>query len=153
EMMTYWMTRARESKHPVFRIRYAGLAWELAPNVKGAQRDVEMARVLIDSTIDLSHRGLGNADVALIPKLGWALSVAISLRDAIRLASMREAILAFEDRVAQDQFPGLWGFSFDLLLSDRHIDPKRTEATPEQRQKILGDLEARLVRLSSVEDV
>jgi hypothetical protein len=47
----------------------------------------------------------------------------------------------------------LWGFSFDLLLSDHHIDPRRTEATPEQRQKILSDLEARLTRLSSIEDV
>jgi hypothetical protein len=65
-ILAYWVDRARASKHPVFRIRYAGLAWELAPKVKGTQRVVEMAHILVDSIIELSQRGLGEADVALV---------------------------------------------------------------------------------------
>lgn len=50
--------------------------------------------------------------------------------------------MEYERLVAEDSKPGLWGFSFDLLVNSRKV-----QLTDEEEQEIITDLEARLTRL------
>lgn len=74
--------------------------------------------------------------------------MAVSLRDDARIAAVRCSILDYEERVAVDESPGLWGFGFDLLLDDK----RKTGTTPEEETRIITALESRLARLSGHDD-
>jgi hypothetical protein len=58
------------------------------------------------------------------------------------ITSAKEIILDYERFVAEDSKPGLWGFSFDLL-----IDNKKVVLSTEEEQEVIGSLEDRLNRL------
>lgn len=53
-----------------------------------------------------------------------------------------------EDKVAEDKYPGLWGFSFDTLINN-----KKVELEPNQEEKIILDLENRFLRLVKTDAV
>jgi hypothetical protein len=142
KMIEYWAGRAERAKHPVPRIRYADLVWDFARKIDGAKADVRMARIVVDATIDAVTRNLIEHEVLGFERLSRALDVALSISDQARVDAVRDAIIAYEDAVAEDDTPGLWGFSFDLLLEGNKIT--LSEA---QRQKIVTDLEGRLARL------
>ena len=121
EMLDYWARRAREAKHPIMRARYAGLVWEFTRAVTGQPADAETARIRIDSLLDVAARDLHKHETDVIAKLEHALTLAARLNDAERLERVRDTILAYEDRVADDDKLGLWGFSYDLLCKKRSV--------------------------------
>jgi len=139
-----WEKRAREVSHPVLRYRFASLAWDLAR--KGNRKpNSEMATRTIDSALDSIGQRLCRRKHDCIEFAKYAIMVALQIRDEGRLAKMRDTVLAFEDDFAQDRKCGTWGHAYDLLVSN-----KRSGVTDEQLDKILKDLEDRLVALSEV---
>jgi hypothetical protein len=139
DMVQYWMNRSRISKHPVLTARYADLVWEFTKVVTGKQPDIEFAQLTIDNVIHLAHNGSYSRDIGVIKKLERALSLALQTNDSNRVEQLKSTIMSFEDRVAEDDKPGLWGFSFDLL-----IDKKKINLTEAEQHKIISDLETRL---------
>lgn len=147
DVVNHWVSRARSALHPLLRVRYADAAWDLWPKDGAGRCPPDVPRVMIDAALAVVQPGIGPCDVESIQLLRRALSVAVSLRDGTRVEQVRDAILALEDRIGVDHLPGLWGFSFDMLL-----DAPRVPLTDEHTSKIISDLEARLARLSSVTD-
>jgi hypothetical protein len=143
----YWAKRAREARHPVLKMRYADLCWEFQKRFGGAAPNVELAHIVIDATIHAAARKLVKHEVNGKKKLARALVIALAIHDKSRVAKVRDAIVDYEDTVARDEFAGLWGFSYDLIVDDKKI-PK----SPALVSKIIGDLEARLMRLCAVRD-
>lgn len=115
EMVQYWTDRARQARHPIMRARYANLVWDLAKIVTGNRPDFRMAQGAVDAIIEIARSDCHECQSDVIDKLERALSLALSLNDASRIESVRDAIIEYEDRVAVDGKPGLWGFSYDLL--------------------------------------
>ncbi|MGH7889633.1 MAG: DUF4209 domain-containing protein [Thermodesulfobacteriota bacterium] len=147
EMIVYWTKRATEAKHPILKARYADLVWDFSKTVTGKAAHFSMSQITIDSILDIAQNDLHEHEIYVIVKLKRALSLAISLNDFQRIEKVSDTIIAYEDKVAEDDKPGIWGFSYDLLLEN-----KKLALTEEQKQKIINDLEARLHRLSNEDE-
>lgn len=142
DTLNYWKRRALEAHHPCLRGRYADLVWDFSKAAMGPSPEVEFARIAIDATLEMAAHGLYKYDVSIIKKLGRSLSLSLGINDQGRVIATRDAILAFEDRIGQDQLLGTWGFSFDLLLGNSKI---ALEAG--QVDHIISMLEERLSRI------
>lgn len=143
EVLEYWAKRARESKHPVLKARYAGLVWDLTRAATKASPPIEMAWIRIDSIIEIAAQGGQEFEVQTIKQLEHALRVSVAINGPVRVERVRNAILAYADQVGEDDKPGLWCFVYDLLW-----DQKKVPLTEAQKAKIISDLEARLARVS-----
>lgn len=144
--ISYWAKRAIEAPHPVFKARYANVAWDLATMAPGMKQDYKMAQLAIDSTVALSEGSYHKYETQVIQKLACALGLAHQINDRERIACTRDAMISYEERIAVDEKAGLWGFCFDYLVREGLGRP-----TDEQVTKIISQLEARLERLSDPE--
>jgi predicted RNase H-like nuclease len=143
EMITYWERRSCEASHPVLRARYADLCWDFSKVVTGETADFRTAQAAIDAIVELARDARHKYPTSVIAKLRRALSLACSLNDSARARRVRDAIIAYEDSVAEDDKPGLWGFSLDLLSGC-----KKAHLTEAQGKRLIASLEDRLQRLS-----
>jgi hypothetical protein len=145
-VLEHWVARARQTKHPLLRIRYADAAWDFAQALKSWTCPHDVPRLMIDATVDLVARNLMPHQVDGIRFLRRAMFAAIRLRDDSCIERVRDAVIAYEDLIAVDHFPGIWGFSFDILIAENNKVPLR----PDQREKLIADLEGRLSRLADI---
>lgn len=153
ETINHWSQRAQQVKHPVLKTRYAHLFWEFTKRITGEYPAIDFARTVIDSSIELTSIDYEKYDAILfkvvVPKkLASALTIAISIKDVPRIKAVVNALIAYEHRVGQDEYPATWGFSFDHLIGN-----KGAGLSLEQKDKIVQDLESRLYRVSNSEAV
>ena len=147
DILAYWNKRASEAEHPILKARYADLVWDLSKVVANASSYVQMAYIAIDSRLEIALQDLHSNKIDTIEHLRRALVLAISLNDHNRIEKVRDTIIAYEDKVAEDDKAGLWGFSYDLLVGHKKVSlPKDVE------EKIIRDLENRLDRLTQPTD-
>lgn len=146
-IIEYWARRAREARHPVLAARYGDLVWEFAPHVEGAKRDPECARLSIRATIEMAARDLYKYDVHVFRKLGRALSLALSLRDDPLAKAVADALIAYENRLAQDDKPGLWGHCFDIFVAEQ--SSQKVRMSTDVVGEIVDQLEKRLSRVTA----
>lgn len=143
EMIEYWWKRAKESSNPVLTARYCGLVWDFKNKITGENPTHEVCRLYISSLIEIANGDFHKYEVNTYTKLKRALSLAIGLNDDTLISRCKYAIINFEDRHSIDDKPGLWGYSFDLLIGN-----KRIRLTDEEERKIISDLEEKLARLT-----
>jgi len=142
EIISYWEKRVTESKHPVFKARYSNLVWDFSEKIKGEKPHYTIAQIFIDSVIELAEKNLHRYPTDTIKKLERALSLALSINDKERIDKLIDTIINYEEKVAEDHKPGLWGFSYKLLVKN-----KKAQINVDKEQKILRDLEERFERL------
>src|SRR5262249_4672047 len=145
-VIAYWEGRAGASRHPIIRMRYADLVWEFGRRAKGPV-SAALPRVVIDATLTAATSGLFKDTHSGRTRLVRALELALALREAERVIAVRDALVAYERRVADDSLPGTWGFSFDELLENRR---KQVPMPDELVGDLVADLEARLARLTGL---
>ena len=121
EMIEYWARRSEEAKNPLFRARYADLVWDFAKKITGTSADVKYARIVIDQTIQIAQGHCCKYETAVVAKLERALGLSLAINDHQRLNLIVRTIIQYEDRIGEDSKPGLWGFSFDLLVGNKKI--------------------------------
>jgi len=144
----YWARRAHEAANPLLKGLYADLIWDLSRRVTQQAPGIEFARVAIDGYVDAARGRRLQYEHPTFGILARALCLALSVKDAPRIANAIQALIDYEDAVAIDNKPGLWGQSFDLLVKNPNVP--LTEA---QRTKIIGDMEGRLARTSDVQNL
>lgn len=142
EKLDYWLSRLKVTQNPIMKSRYADLVWEFSETV-GKKKDFKMAQAVIDNNITIVKERLYNNEFSALSKLERGLYLALKLSDKVRIKTIKELILEFEDAIAEDEKPGTWSFSFDLLLKNR------IDLTAAERSKIISDLEERVKRLRS----
>ena len=147
DTFAYWSNRTSLASHPVLKARYADLVWEFSKLVTEARSDVRMAHIAIDSRLEIAQSDLHSHRTDVIDHLKRALLLSISLNDSARICNTRDAIIAFEERIAEDEKAGLWGFSYDLLVGNRKVSLSK-----DLEDKIIRDLEGRLNRLTRYND-
>lgn len=147
EMVQYWTERAAVARHPVIRARYADLVWDFSKIIVGTSAPYNIGWTAIDSIIEIAKKNCHKYEVQVITKLERALSLALALNDTARIEAVLGAVVSYEDHIAQDSKPGLWGFAYDLLLERNKI------AMPERlTRKLIDDLESRLKRVAKPEN-
>jgi len=142
EIIAYWERRAKESNHPIFKARYSNLVWDFSEKVKGEKPNYSIAQIFIDSVIEIVEKDLHKCPTNVIEKLERALSLALNINDKVRLKKLVGTITNYEEKIAEDTKPGLWGFSYELLVKNKKI-----QLDKEIEQKIIRDLEERYDRL------
>lgn len=142
EIISYWENRAKESSHPVFKARYSNLVWDFSEKVKKEKPAYSIAQIFVDSVIEIAKKDLHKCDVDVITKLERALSLALSINDGERINKLVDAVINYEEKIAEDDKPGLWGFSYELLVKN-----KKVSLSKEKEQKIIKELEKRFERL------
>ena len=146
EILSYWSTRAEEASHPILKTRYADLVWTFAKVVRDVSPTFRMAHIAIDSRLEISKRDLPEYDIATVEHLKRALTLSVSLSDTKRFEQTRHAIIAFEDKISEDDKLGTWGFSYNLLISGNY---KKHPLPANLEDKIISTLERRRQRLVS----
>jgi len=139
EVLEYCVARARQAKHPLLRVRYSDAAWDFAQALKTWTCPHDIPRLMIDATVDLVVRKLMPHQVDGIRCLRRAMFAGIRLNDTSCVERVRDAVIAFEDLIAADHLPGIWGFSFDILLAEN----KKVALRTDQSEKLIADLELR----------
>jgi hypothetical protein len=147
EIIAYWQERARTARHPLLQRRYADLAWEFGRRAKLAV-DVALPRTAIDATVAAAGTKLFKHSTVGFTGLKRGLALAQSIRDDARVVTVRDALIAYEDAVAEEAFPGTWGIAFDELVAAKS---KHIPVPPGFVAKLISDLEARLGRLARPE--
>ncbi len=145
--LEYWQNRHRATSNIVARMRYADLIWDFSKTVAGSNPDVEYAQSVIDSTIDLLKKGWYESVRHAWLAIERALSVALSINDKARVAKVRDELIRYENSVCNDESPGSWGRSFDLLVLNKSVDLPDV-----QEDRIILDLEGRLARVVSPDE-
>jgi hypothetical protein len=151
EMVEYYEQRAVDVKHPVLKTRYANLVWEFSRRIAGKKPSIEFARMIIDGNLEIPALITDGNDTdsliakILVPKkLNRALTLSISINDQDRIRKSVEAMIAYEDRIAEDDKQATWGFSFDNLMTGQKDVLNR-----EEKEKLVNDHEKRLERITT----
>jgi lysyl-tRNA synthetase class 1 len=139
--VAYWEERARACNNPVMRARYADLAWDLKRMITGEKKNVDYARIAIDSYLAAADQGLYAMEVCGIQWVGRALDLSVSIDDTERIKRVVEFMFEFYGRVAKREMPGTWFFLFDNLYGQRFVSPG-------QESRIIENLEAMLSKAS-----
>ena len=116
EILSYWRERAETSKHPSLICRYADLVVDFEPAVKRTGIDYKLAQKVIDSTIEICSKNLDDG-LGCKTKLKRALAVAKQINYSDRLENLKRSIIETEDKFAETDKPGLWGYALTSLLS------------------------------------
>lgn len=146
ETILYWTKRAREAKHPVLIERYSDAAFDLA-KLAGEKPDYTLAQLAIDSMLKVCRDELVEG-IYQRQEIHRALMLAMRISDKPRLTQVIREVVDVEQRIAEDDKPGLWGFAFKWLVLDGY---EKVEITEEIEQALLNDLEERLERLIAPE--
>lgn len=146
DCILYWEQRASSVAHPLLRSRYALLSWEFSSLDRTMPSAVSAARSAIDAAIEMGARGAHKYERHIIRKLDRALSIALSIRDAARAERVRDAILAYEDRIISESKYVFVGFAYDLLLVDKSTRKLVDDRT---RDIIVGSMETCLESVCS----
>jgi hypothetical protein len=143
-MLDYWEKRANESINPILKSRYSGLVWDFKNIITGNNATHEICRLYINALVDIANGDFHKYEVNTYSKLERALSLAISINDNELIEKVKNALLSFEQRHSKDDKPGLWGYSFDLLVGNKKIILSDIE-----EKKIIDELEEKLKRLTT----
>jgi len=148
EIISYWEKRAKESKHPIFKARYSNLVWDFSEKIKGEKPHYSIAQIFIDSVVEITEKDLHKYEVNVIKKLERALSLALSINDRGRKQKLIDTIINYEKRIAKDDKPGSWGFSYELLVNNSSLKLDENKIL-----EIIKDLENRFERLLEKADL
>lgn len=138
----YWSKRAREAKHPILVGQYADIAFDLA-GIAGKKPDHTLAQLAIDSVLSTCASNLVEGIYQRV-EIHRALTLSLKISDKERLSKVISAIVDIEKKIAIDDKPGLWGFSFEWIVIEGEEKFELDKAIEDQ---LLHDLEERLKRL------
>ena len=141
ETISYWEQRAKEVGNPILKARYSNLVWDFSERVKGERPHYSIAQIFIDSVVEIAGKNL-HKPVDVIKKLERALFLALAINDSERINKLINTIINYEEKVAEDNKPGLWGFSYELLVKNKKI-----KLSKNKEFEIVSDLENRFERL------
>lgn len=147
EMVDYWEGRANETQNPVLASRYYGLVWDFKEKISGKKPSHELCRKYISALLHQVNEDYGLHQVYYFNRLRRALDLSIELNDKELIESSKQAILNAEGKYSEDTKPGLWGYSFDLLVGNKKVNLSESE-----EGDIIKELELKLQRLTSTEN-
>ncbi len=148
DILSYWRKRAYSSKNPFLVTRYADLVVDFETIIKKTKVDYLFARKVIGSTIEMCTLNLEDA-LGCKTKLKRALELAIRFGDQDTLEEIKKTIIQTEDKFAQDEKAGLWGYAFQWLILE---NAKKVLMSLEDTNKLVRNIELRLTRLAATED-
>lgn len=144
EIMDYWAKRAKETNNPILKARYSGLIWDFSKPILSVNPDYKIGLDYIKSLIEIVESRNFKYETDLIIKIKRAIQLAIGLKAVELIENAKKATIELENEIAENDKPGLWGFSYDILVCNKKIN-----LTADEEEKIIKTLELRFVELST----
>jgi len=135
----YYKKRANETKNASLKYRYSDLVIDFEKKLS-KKVDIIYYQYAIDSVITLLKKSDLHG-VVLKNMLERAACLAKWVNDKERMNNLKKASIAFEKKVAEDDKPGLWGFTLELFLLENDV------LTEEESKKQISILEKRFLSL------
>ncbi len=132
EIIKYWKKRAKESKNPVLKSRYADLVIDFNPKILKERADVEFYNIVIDSNIKIFNEELADV-LSCQVKLKRAFQLELEIKKEIS-NNLKQALIQLDKRGKLDK-PGTWGFAFELLVLNKN---KKIKLTNEEKEELLN---------------
>ena len=145
-VIDHWAKRARSISHPVLKARYADLVWDLAPAIAKTRRDVEMARLAIDTYLAAAQPKFQTELHERLESVLRAFDLANLINDERRADEARERLLALQ-REAVKAKEGFWWLAYDRLMDD-----KNSGLSNEQQQELVEGLEELIREFADTSD-
>jgi len=143
EIIEQWKSRSQETNNPLMKARYSGLVWDLSEAAVDEKPDHRIAIDYVKALIDVIDNDLCEHPTEAITKITRAFNVASALNNRELAERCVESAINLEDRIAEDDKAGLWGFCFELFVLSKYRN-----LTESQEQKLVDDLKSRLTRAS-----
>ena len=143
-ILHYWSERSKKTNNNLMKARYSGLVWDFSKKLIGEKPDYQLAIEYVNSLIAICDNNLCKHDTDAVKKITRAYKVSSSLNNKDLISASIKTIISLENRIAEDDKPGLWGFTFDLLVLG-----KEKNITASEIKTIIEDMESRLERVST----
>jgi hypothetical protein len=143
DVIEYWKNRSQNTNNPIMKARYSGLVWDLSEAAIGEKPDYRIAIDYVNALLDVTDKDLCEHPTETITKITRAYKVASALNNSELIEKSIESAINLEDRIAEDDKAGLWGFCFDLFVLG-----KSRYLSDVKKEKLIDDLESRLERVS-----
>jgi hypothetical protein len=148
ETIEYWSKRLAETKNPLLKARYAGLVWDFSKPILNTNPDYKIGLQYVENLIEIVENRRHEIDFNLITKIKRAMQVAIRLNEQELIRRAKTAIIDLEEKIVENDKPGLWGFSFDMLIGN-----KKVILTQNEEENILSKLIQRFYNLTTEENL
>lgn len=161
DILTHWIFRATNAKHPVIRARYADLVWDIGCYIKRLEKEpgsrdkplsveipVRVAQIAIDSYIDTVESALSGEEFDSWEYLERAIQLSIALRDETRTKRVKSALFAYH----RSLFFRNENYHWMRLADIADGRDKALQLTEEEQAEITESLEAALRRYSDISD-
>lgn len=143
-ILEHWKFRARAVTAPVLIARYNDLVWDLSKLIANEKRTVEFARRAIDAYLIAAVQSQREPYDAF-PDAKRALALSIQIDDKPRRNAARGALLDLHKRSLAENT--MWWEAYDALE-----EQPKAGLTDDERDALIADLEAVLVRVSDTSD-
>lgn len=162
EILDYWINRARNSKHPVIRSRYADLAWEIGRYLGKPAKDrpesskrpislnisFSLAQTAVIGYLDAVEHGLAQDEHHSWAFLDRAIRLALSLKDGKLTQRAKTVLFAYYRNVANGNDKFMWWRLSDLLDDYE----KALDLDEEEKKLVMESLETALTCSSYMND-
>lgn len=146
-VIEYWERRMVEAQHPVLVSRYAGLVWEFSNKVRKQKPLLSVALTYLENLLSAASTDYYAHVTLIFRKLARVLDLAVKLKqEEIKMKAIT-SIRELEVKVGELAKPGLWKYSFELLVRNPSIG-----IDDALKQKIINELEARLLQATTTID-
>lgn len=146
EILEHWERRAYETINPILTARYCGLVYDFSKKIIGKNSTYQITNKYIKSLIEVANGNFGNKPINAYKKLKRALNLSISISNKELIEEAKVAIINYEKRNSEDSKPGLWGYSFDLLINNKKI-----KLSFDEEKDIIDDLKNIFRRTSNMD--
>lgn len=144
--ISYWDKRSKTTNNSLLKARYSGLVWNFSKKTIGRKPHYSFAVRCCESLLRIAEEKNYKYEIEGIQKLERAIFLACSLNNSQLIKKAKNTILNFEDLISVDNLPGLWGFSFDLLVMNKNV-----VLSDDEEKKIIDNLESSLQRLKNAD--
>jgi lysyl-tRNA synthetase class 1 len=142
ETLEHWRDRAKTTKNPVMRARYADLVWDFGRELGEKKRDYQCAVIAIESYLEAAKKRLYPNPIEGVRWIVRALHIALSINSPERASSAADAIFSLVDSDQDLGHIGVWIAPFDYFYDEKGV------LTPAQSARVVSDLEDILKRVT-----
>lgn len=143
EILDYWMQRAIDSKHSVFKARYADMLWDMTKVVTKSKPPFRMAQRSIEAYIDCAVRFPESREAE--KRIERALEIALCIKDRTRVESVVAAMFQLLEKTAFPDSRLLW-------LMDVPNQMKGVIFSSDQEARLVSAIEIQLEALRESEN-
>lgn len=144
EILNYWEQRSKKAKNPILSGRYADLVIDFTKVVTGKNpaNIIDLVLVVINSNLEICENILLDP-IYCKTKIKRCLDLALKFKSSpkIDLPNIIKQIISLEEKIGEDDKPGLWGFAFNWLILEKDRNLVIDEDT---KNELIEEMEDRL---------